>query len=77
VVVGGWRRLFAAGKSQGTTRVLHAPPPVAFCLPPTFLTVMVLLVVVFVCVYSLVLFVFHSVFIMHKYLLDLFVGCGS
>jgi hypothetical protein len=61
VVVDGWRQLFVARKSQGTTCVLHAPPPMAFCLPSTFLTVMVLLVVLFVCVYSLVLFVFHSV----------------
>jgi hypothetical protein len=54
-------RCFAVGESYGTARVLHAPPPVAVCFPPTFLTMMVLLVVVFVCVYSLVFFVFHSV----------------
>jgi hypothetical protein len=45
---------FADGESHGTARVLHSPHLMAVCLPPTFLTVMVLLVVVFVCVYSLV-----------------------
>jgi hypothetical protein len=44
-----------------TARVVHALPPMAVWLLPTFRTVMVLLVVVSVCVYSQVVFVFHSV----------------
>jgi hypothetical protein len=43
---------FTAGESHGTARAVHAPPLVAVWLLPTFMTVMVLLVVVFVCVYS-------------------------
>lgn len=52
---------FTAGESHGREHAVHAPHPVAVWLLPTFMKVMVLLVVVFVCVYSLVVFVFHSV----------------
>jgi hypothetical protein len=52
---------FIARESYGTARAVHAPPLVAVWILPTFMTVMVLLVVVFVCVYFLIISVFHSV----------------
>jgi uncharacterized membrane protein YqaE (UPF0057 family) len=84
VMVGSDRWLemvvFAAGETPVTTRVVHALPPVAVWLLPAMRTVL-LLVVLCLFVYSLVVCVFHSVFVVHKYLLDLFVvwsfkGCS-
>jgi hypothetical protein len=56
-----------------TASAFYAPPPVAVWLLSTFRTVMVLLVVVFVCVFPSCLRVSHCASATHIYLLDLFV----